>query len=106
MYTRVDNILSLKDYEGKKVELVGKISETPWQHLVGFFHDYPYIEYFDVEDYQIIIYAKEQIENRSLIRVKGTVIKIEGHSKRPSKTGDNYNEYHLLVDEYVQYDNK
>ncbi|MBN1525710.1 MAG: hypothetical protein JW904_14630 [Spirochaetales bacterium] len=100
MYTPIDDALSLKDYEGQKVSCTGQVSRTPWQHLGGFFPDYPYSEYFDVGDFQIIIYSKEKINCPGNVAVKGTVIRLDGPSKGPSKTGDGYHEFHIIVDEF------
>lgn len=101
MYTRLETAGGLAEHEGKKVELVGRISNTPWQHLIGNPAGYPYSEYFDVDDYQIVIYAKEPLSCATEMIVRGTVYKVQGSSKRPGSKADNsFVEYHLLVDEW------
>ena len=49
----------LKDSLGKKLVVKGKISTVIWQHIVGSIEDYPFANYFDLEDgFQTILYSK------------------------------------------------
>ncbi|TES97565.1 MAG: hypothetical protein E3J90_06740 [Promethearchaeota archaeon] len=46
---------------GNKVK--GTIAKEIWQHLVLSVREYPYMEYFDLdEDHQIVVYSKDKIE--------------------------------------------
>ena len=92
----------LKESVDKEITIIGKISEIPWQHLVGSFKDYPYSEYFDLEDgFQIIIYSKTKITAKGTIKVKGKTVEVIGRSKRPREEEEKYVEYHLLVESII-----
>ncbi len=89
----------LKKSVNKQITIKGIISEIPWQHLVGSFTDYPFSEYFDLEDgFQIIIYSRNKINNKNTLEIKGKVVVVSGRSKRPVDQEEKYEEYHLLVD--------
>ncbi len=82
---------------GDTVEVVGKISDMPWQHLVGMHEFYPYFYYIDIENGgQIVAYSAEEIVCGSDIRLSGEVIEAGGNSKRPG-SDEEYRELQLLV---------
>ncbi len=87
---------------GQKVELEGKISDVPWQHLIDFSDTHQIIQYFDLDSGdQIVIYSKETIECKEKMRLSGEVIKVDGKSKRPGDTSESvYVEYQILVDDW------
>jgi len=87
------------DYEGQKVVVEGRISQIPWQHLIAPSDSHPVILYLDSGKNQIVIYSKRYITCTEKIKTTGTVIKIEGKSK---KTGSDeiFSEYQIVVDEY------
>ncbi len=100
-YTRLDSALAMERFAGKKVELAGRVSDTPWQHLVGNPDGFPYSCYFDVDRFQIVVYAKRPIACSGVLVVRGTVVEIRGSSKQPgSKADESYVEYHLTADEW------
>ena len=91
----------------KIITIEGTVSNIPWQHLIGIFEDYPFSEYFDLENnQQIVIYTKTQILRRNIkIKTTGKMIKLTGESKKPGKIDDTtYYEYQMLVDnwEYIE----
>lgn len=90
----------MSEYVDKKVILTGKISHVPWQHMIKSVQSHPFTEYFDIGDYQIIIYSKEEIKCEDMLKLYGTVIKVEGKGKRPEPSDDIYTEYHLVVDKW------
>ena len=101
----MENYISLTDsnrlheYVDKKVKVSGRISDMPWQHLIGNFEQYNEIYYFDIKDDQIVIYGKEAIVCSSSLTIYGTVIKVSGKSKRPG-SNEVYTEYHILIDKW------
>jgi hypothetical protein len=100
-YARLDSALALERYAGKKVELKGRISDTPWQHLVGSPAGFPYSCYFDVDRFQIVVYSKTPIACPGALVVRGTVVEIRGSSKRPgTKADESWVEYHLAADSW------
>ena len=89
----------LQKHLNNEIIIRGRISDEPWHHLVGFFEDYPYPYYFELEDgFQIIVYTKEEIDTKNLVEVEGKVIDVKGRSKRPFDSDEEvYSEYHLLI---------
>ena len=90
--------------DGLPVVADGKISDRPWQHLVGSVEGKT-AEYFDLPDgSQTIIYVTETPSCPDRVRVSGKVIEIRGASKRPgepeSKAGDDFSELHIDVTRY------
>lgn len=104
-YVFVKDVSNLKKYVGKKVTVEGKISNTPWQHLIKSIKTHQEIEYFDIGNMQIVIYSKKSIKNKKnfKIRIKGKAIEVKGKSKGP-KPRETFTEYHVVVDkwEYVK----
>jgi hypothetical protein len=101
----------LIDHVDQAIQLEGQCSKIMWQHLMGFFLEYPHQAYFDLDDgSQTVIYSKQKITSECRLQLTGKVIALRGGSKRPksSKNGDNretkvdetYVEYHLLVDQW------
>ena len=92
----------------KTITIEGKVSSTPWQHLIGVFEEFPYSEYFDLDNQeQIVIYTKKQILKRNVrLKLTGTIIKLTGRSKRPgSQDTTAYYEYQMLVDNWSYIEN-
>lgn len=85
--------------DGDRVELIGKVSNTPWQHLIKKPEGYIFIDYMDFEDDQLVVYSKEFIECEGEVKIKGTVFQLEGTSKRPGSE-EPYNELQIAVDEF------
>lgn len=101
-YTRLQPADDMSKYEGRKVEIAGRLSRTPWQHLMANPEGYGLSYYFDVGDFQIVLYSKSAIACSGPLAVRGTVIKVRGSSKRPgSKADESYVEYHLAVDDWT-----
>jgi hypothetical protein len=98
-YKKIFDPFDLKKFARKKVVVEGTISEMPWQHLIGYIENYNKIYYFDINNDQIVIYSKDQISCTGKIKVYGTVVKIDGESKRPG-SNEAYTEYHILVDKW------
>ncbi|MCE7742777.1 MAG: hypothetical protein GOP50_10010 [Candidatus Heimdallarchaeota archaeon] len=87
----------------KTITIEGVISPIPWQHMIGMFEDYPFSEYFDLDNNeQIVIYSRTQILRRNTrIKATGKIVKLTGRSKRPGKIDDDeYYEYQMLVDNW------
>ncbi|MBN2442187.1 MAG: hypothetical protein JXJ04_12610 [Spirochaetales bacterium] len=100
-YIDVTDAMGLENYVDKKVKVTGKISGEPWQHLVGSFKDFRESYYFDVDDYQILIYSKKPINCETNLTVYGSVVKVSGRSKRPEDEVEEYTEYHIQVDTWT-----
>jgi hypothetical protein len=98
-YARLESADGLGAFEGQRVEIRGRISETPWQHLIGNPEGYDYSYYFDVGDFQIVLYTKAGLDCAGELTVRGTVVRIQGSSKRPgSKADESYVEFHIAAD--------
>jgi hypothetical protein len=98
-YARLESGAGLGAYEGRRVEIRGRISETPWQHLISNPEGYGQSYYFDVGDSQIVIYTKAPLDCAGELTVRGTVVRVQGSSKRPgSKADESYIEFHIAVD--------
>ena len=99
-YIMLPDANNLQDYVDRQVCLEGEISQVIWQHMIAVVDGYPYSEYFDVKDYQIVIYTKNKISCGTMVRVYGRVIKVEGQGKRYEPGDELYREYHLAVDRW------
>lgn len=98
-YTPVSDSAELKNYVGKKVAVEGKISKIPWQHLMHPPSSHPFEYYFDMEKFQIVIYAKKKVACDKTLKVSGTVIELHGAGKG-SKADETFKEYHVVVDSW------
>jgi hypothetical protein len=96
----IEEIDRLSDYTGKTITVTGRISDTPWQHIIGYEPDHPFSYYFDVGDMQTVIYSESEIQCRSRLRVTGKVIEVGTKSKKPGSDTD-YKEYQILVENKV-----
>ncbi|MFC1809951.1 hypothetical protein ACFLZH_00460 [Patescibacteria group bacterium] len=86
---------------GEPVELVGALSDQPWQHMIDIREDYPYIAYIDFEDGdQLVVYTKVLLVCPGEVSLKGTVIEIEGQSKRPGSE-EKFVEVQITADEVL-----
>ena len=99
-YVVLEDTVPMSEYVDKKVCLMGKVSNIPWQHMIAMVDGYPVIEYFDVKDYQIVIYAETPIECNGMVKLYGTVLEVQGEGKRYEPGDELYTEYHLLVDRW------
>jgi len=94
--------IELQKLVGKKIDIIGKISEIPWQHLIEFSDSHKIIQYFDLESGdQIVVYSQDSIDCQNTVKLSGEVIKVIGKSKRPGNVSDSvFIEYQLLVDDW------
>ncbi len=95
----VKDASELQNYEGKVVSVEGKIAEVIWQHLIKSPETHPEMTYFDIGDYQIVVYSKKPIMSKGKLKISGTVVKVEGKSKRPG-SDEIYTEYHIAADKW------
>ena len=98
----VKDASELQNYEGKVVSVEGKIAEVIWQHLIKSPETHPVMTYFDIGDYQIVVYSKDELgcgNCKCKLKITGTVIKVEGKSKSP-KSDEIYTEYHIAADKW------
>ena len=89
----------LGGHVGKKIVIVGAVSETPWQHMVDPRPSHPHATYFDMGSGQIVVYSKEPVECGGMVRITGTVIRLEGSSKDPRRK-ETCTEYHVLAESW------
>jgi len=79
----------------------GRVSKTPWQHIVGSVAG-KRSEYFDLSGGgQTVVYTAKPLACPGTVEVDATVIEIGGESKRPGKAGEGYRELHLDVHSHV-----
>jgi len=83
----------------KSVTLTGKISDRPEQHMIDPQDNYPYMDYFDTDSRQYVIYTKEKINCSGDFTLKGNTIEIEGTSKKPG-SDEVYTEEQILVNSF------
>ena len=58
--------------------------------------------YFDVQDFQIVIYSKSPISCAGELTVRGAVLKVQGPPRGAGgKVDDTCVEYHLAADEWT-----
>ena len=99
-YAKIAPNAALGPLNNTLVEIEGRISRLPWQHIIGAPEGYREMYYFDLEGgAQIVIYAKTPIACEGPLTVWGRVIEIEGQSKRPD-TKAQVSEYHIAVDRW------
>jgi hypothetical protein len=84
----------------KIIKIQGKVSTIIWQHIIGCFEGFPYMFYFDLDDFQIVIYSKKLIQysHGTLIEVIGKVVVVESCSGKHDLE-DHYKEYHICAEE-------
>ena len=94
--------MDLKSQVNKIVTVKGKISNIPWQHIIGSVPGHNLQEYFDLEDKnQIVIYLKSAISERGMISITGKVVEVKGGSKKPGAAkSEPFSEYHIAVDSW------
>ncbi len=84
---------------GKKVEIEGRVSEIPWQHLIKTDTGKEAV-YIDLDDgYQIVAYIEGETNCAGRLRLEGTVIEVVGRSKRPG-SDERFVEYQLDVSDW------
>lgn len=99
-YFKIEPQHDLGSRIGAKVKLEGRISNVPWQHMIHWPEGYPQIAYFDFElGRQTVLYSKSAIACPGPMTVWGTVLKIQGETKRPG-SDEPVVEYHILVDRF------
>jgi hypothetical protein len=84
---------------GQGTTLEGKVSQEPWQHLVGSFEGKEAF-YFDLLDgSQIVVYAPKDFDCLERCTVTGKVVAITGGGKG-HKSEEVFTEHHLVVDSF------
>ena len=92
--------VEFEEHLGKEITLKGKISETPWQHMIDTSHNFENIYYLDLEGGdQIVFYSKEPVICSSVIRIEGKVIRVIGKSKRPG-SDTTFIEYQIVAEKW------
>lgn len=92
----IEDASLLSRYAGQKVMVIGQISQVQWQHTIRYIETHPVALNFDMNDMQIIVYSKNEINTNEKIRIIGKVIKVDWKSE---KSGE-FSEYHIIVDDY------
>ena len=95
----IKNAGDLSDYVGKKVIVLGKISDIQWQHTINYIKTHPVILYFDMDDTQIVIYSKKEINSKEQLKISGKVIKVIWKSEKAGDESE-FAEYHIIADNY------
>lgn len=86
-------------YVSRTVTLTGKISDRPEQHMIDIQESYPYMDYFDTESRQYVVYSKEKINCTEEVTIKGKTIEIEGTSKKPG-SDEVYTEEQIIAESF------
>lgn len=98
-YFEITDIGTLMNNEGKKISFEGTMARIPWQHLINIPDTHPNFSYINIEKDQIVVYSKERVNCKDKIKVFGTVIKVQGKSKRPG-SDDVFTEYQVVIDKW------
>ncbi|MBN1948036.1 MAG: hypothetical protein JW797_20375 [Bradymonadales bacterium] len=98
-YLSIPKGASLFEHEGKKVAIIGRVSRTPWQHLIDSIESHPCITYLDLGKNQIVVYSQDPLPEQGDIEIRGTLFRLVGSSKRPGST-DRYTEIQLVADSW------
>jgi hypothetical protein len=98
-YFEITGIETLMNNEGKSVTFEGTMARIPWQHMINHPDTHPNHTYINIGDNQIVVYSKDYINCKDKIKVFGTVIKVQGKSKRPG-SGDLFTEYQVVADKW------
>ena len=87
---------------GNIVKVKGRISKVMWQHITTYINSHPHMNYFDLaDDYQIIVYTKDQISCEGQIEITGKVTKLKSDHNNPEvKISDKFTEYHIIADSW------
>ena len=99
-YKLLSDMENLTEFVGGKIRIKGMVSDLPWQHLIGF-QPGRQVRYFDIDDFQIVIYPEKEIPSGVPVIIGGTVIEVRGGGKG-SKVDEEYAEYHIIVDWYEE----
>jgi hypothetical protein len=83
----------------KTVTIKGKISNRPEQHMIDPQESYPYMDYFDADNKQFVVYTKEKINCSGETTITGKTIEIKGSSKKPG-SDEFYTEEQILVNSF------
>lgn len=95
----IRDAVDLGNQVGKRIIIMGTVSNTPWQHMIDPRPSHPHETYFDMGSSQIIVYSREPIECGGTVRITGTVIMLEGSSKDPRRK-ETCSEYQVLADSW------
>jgi len=97
-YIQVKRDGYLGSYEGRKILIEGILSDRPWQHLISISTTHPEVSYLDIDtERQTVVYTKDKINCKGILKIKGTVVKIQGKSKRPG-SDEMHTEFQIVVD--------
>jgi hypothetical protein len=95
----IRDAVGLGSQVGKKIVIMGTVSDMPWQRMIDPRPSHPHETYFDMGSSQIIVYSREPIECNGTVRITGTVIMLEGSSRDPRRK-ETCTEYQVLADSW------
>jgi len=97
-YVLLDDDSYLGSYSGRRVILEGTLSDIPWQHLIDIPDSHPEISYLNTDGGgQTVLYSKDSMKCSRRVQIKGTVVEVQGKSKRPGSK-EQYREFQIIVD--------
>jgi hypothetical protein len=88
------------DSEGQQVTVVGKVSDQPWQHVIGHVEGKQPV-YLDYDgDKQTVAYVAAVPRCQGELEIRGTVIVVSARAKHPRAEGERFHEYHVDVSDF------
>ena len=91
----ISELASLKNNVGKKIKIVGDLTDSMTAHMVDPSTELPESLYLNIADAQIVVYFTTKIPEGRVV-VTGKVIKVVSKSKKPDVTP--FVEYQVLAD--------
>lgn len=80
-YQRLRTSTRLSRLAGKKVYLDGRVSKTPWQHLVSTLAAHHVVSYVDWEGGQMVVFSQKRLPRNKPLRIFGTIHTFTGKDK-------------------------
>lgn len=95
-------ITDLENNVGKRVKIVGKVSNIMWQHMFAGHPSHMFENYIDLEgNIQIVVFTKQKITCKNKVEIKGKVVNVESDFGNPNvKISDKFVEYQIIADSW------
>ena len=99
---KTNKITDLEHNEGKKVKIVGKVSNIMWQHMFAGHPSHFTENYIDLEgNCQIVVFSKKKITCKNKVEITGKVVIVRSDASNPNvKIHDEFHEYQIIADSW------
>lgn len=98
----MSKITDLENKVGKKVKILGKVSNVMWQHMFAGHPSHTVENYIDLEgNCQIVVFTKQKIICKNRVEIIGKVVVVESDVGNPNvKIHDEFREYQIIADSW------